>query len=80
MPIPKMCPNRKVSDKGRKIELGFEKGQLQVTIGESNLSTMSLSPVVLVTHNCLCGFQCGQHNSHHLKMHMGQPQLKSTES
>lgn len=49
MPIPKMCPNREVSDKGRKIELGFEKGQLQVTIRESNLSTMSLSPVVLVS-------------------------------
>lgn len=44
MPIPKVCPNRKVSDKGRKIELGFEKGQLQMTIGESNLSSMSLSP------------------------------------
>lgn len=44
MPIPKMCPNRKVNDKGRKIELGFEKGQLQVTIGERNLSSMSLSP------------------------------------
>lgn len=44
MPIPKVCPNRKVNDKGRKIELGFEKGQLQVTIGESNLSSMSLSP------------------------------------
>lgn len=44
MPISKMCPNRKVNYKGRKIELGFEKGQLQVTIGERNLSSMSLSP------------------------------------
>lgn len=40
MPIPKMCPNREVSDKGRKIELGFEKDKLQVTMEESNLSSV----------------------------------------
>lgn len=44
MPIPKVCPNRKVNDKGRKIELGFEKGQLQMTIEKATLSSMSLSP------------------------------------
>ena len=75
-----MCPNRKVNDKGRKMELGFEKGQLQVTIGERDLSVKYVTvPWVLVTHNCLSSFQCRQHNNHHLKIHMGRPQLKSIE-
>lgn len=39
-----MSPNRKVNDKGRDIELGFENDKLQVAVGESNLSSMWLSP------------------------------------
>lgn len=72
MPIPKVCPNRKVNDKGRKIELGFER-PIANDYRRKQLVKYVTVPWVLVTHNCLCGFQCRQHNNHPLKMHMGRP-------
>ena len=43
-----MSINRRVSEKGRKIEWGFEKDKLQVTMEESNSSSMQLSSGALV--------------------------------
>lgn len=58
-PSLKLSTNRRVSDKGRKIELGFEKDKLQVTVGKSNSSSVGVSPGALVNTKllCLCGFR-----------------------
>lgn len=48
IPFLKMSINRRVSEKGRKIEWGFEKDKLQVTMEESNSSSMRLSSGALV--------------------------------
>lgn len=48
IPFLKMSINRRVSEKGRKIEWGFEKDKLQVTMEESNSSSMQLSSGALV--------------------------------